>query len=81
MRGADAHYLTGPVRPDPVTVQKDVIYSRTNGSAVLADIAYPVGGVGLPAILYVHGGRWRAGSATTPVRWMSRSGRVWATSP
>lgn len=45
----------------PVTVQKDVIYSRTNGSAVLADIAYPVGGVGLPAILYVHGGRWRAG--------------------
>lgn len=45
----------------PVILQQDVIYSRTNGSAVLADIAYPVGGEDLPAILYVHGGRWRAG--------------------
>ena len=45
----------------PVTVETDVIYSRTNGSAVLADIAYPVGGSDLPAIMYVHGGRWRSG--------------------
>jgi len=45
----------------PVTVQNDVIYSRTNGSAVLADVAYPVGRTDLPAIVYVHGGRWRAG--------------------
>lgn len=45
----------------PVTVVNDVIYSRTAGSAVLADIAYPVGGADLPAIVYVHGGRWRAG--------------------
>ena len=45
----------------PVTVETDVIYSRTNGSAVLADIAYPVGGEDLPAIVYVHGGRWRSG--------------------
>lgn len=44
-----------------VTVETDVIYSRTNGSAMLADIAYPRGGRGLPAIMYVHGGRWRSG--------------------
>jgi acetyl esterase/lipase len=45
----------------PVTVETDVIYSRTEGSAVLADVAYPVGGADLPAIVYVHGGRWRSG--------------------
>lgn len=46
----------------PVTVENDVIYSRTYGSAVLADIAYPVEGSDRPAIIYVHGGRWRAGA-------------------
>ncbi|HJO12332.1 MAG: alpha/beta hydrolase [Gammaproteobacteria bacterium] len=46
----------------PVTVENDVIFSRTNGSAVLADIAYPVDGADLPAIIYVHGGRWRGGA-------------------
>ncbi|HUP51891.1 MAG TPA: hypothetical protein VM198_05410, partial [Longimicrobiales bacterium] len=45
----------------PVTVETDVVYSRTNGSAVLADIAYPVGASDLPVIIYVHGGRWRSG--------------------
>ncbi len=50
----------------PITVQKDVIYSRTNGSAMLADIAYPVGGRNLPVIMYVHGGRWRAGERVNP---------------
>ena len=45
----------------PVSIEKDVIYSRTNGSAVLADIAYPIEGADRPAIIYVHGGRWRAG--------------------
>ena len=46
----------------PVTVENDVIYSRPDGGAVLADIAYPVSGTDLPAIVYVHGGRWRAGA-------------------
>jgi acetyl esterase/lipase len=45
----------------PVTVERDVIYSRVEGSAVLADLAYPVGGSDLPVIMYVHGGRWRSG--------------------
>jgi acetyl esterase/lipase len=51
----------GAVAQIPVSVEQDVIFSRTNGSAVLADIAYPVDGADLPAIIYVHGGRWRAG--------------------
>lgn len=51
----------GVTAQTPISIEKDVIYSRTNGSAVLADIAYPVEGAELPAILYVHGGRWRAG--------------------
>ena len=46
----------------PVTVEEDVIFSRTLGSAILADIAYPVGGAELPVIMYVHGGRWRGGT-------------------
>lgn len=45
----------------PVTVQRDVVYGRHQGSGLLADIAYPVGGTDLPVIMYVHGGRWRAG--------------------
>jgi acetyl esterase/lipase len=42
--------------------QKDVMYGRADGAALLADIAYPEGKDRLPAILMVHGGRWRAGS-------------------
>ncbi|MGE0158998.1 MAG: prolyl oligopeptidase family serine peptidase [Gemmatimonadales bacterium] len=45
----------------PVTVERDVVYGRHQGSGLLADIAYPVGGEELPVIMYVHGGRWRGG--------------------
>ena len=45
-------------------VQQDVIYGRVDGSALLADIAYPEGQGPLPAIISVHGGRWRGGSRT-----------------
>src|SRR5215472_16939828 len=45
-----------------VIAQKDVIYGRVEGSALLADIAYPDGKDSLPVTLMVHGGRWRAGS-------------------
>lgn len=47
-----------------VIVKQDVIYGRVQGSALLADIAYTEGGEPAPAIVYVHGGRWRAGSRT-----------------
>ncbi len=46
----------------PVTVERDVIFTRTLGSAILADIAYPVEGAERPVIMYVHGGRWRGGT-------------------
>ena len=46
-----------------VTVEEGVVYASHQGSALLADIGYPAAGDGLkPAIIYVHGGRWRAGS-------------------
>jgi acetyl esterase/lipase len=44
-----------------VTVEKNVIYGQVDGSALLADIGYPTGNE-LPAIIYVHGGRWRGGA-------------------
>ena len=53
---------TGGTGQVPVTVEQDLIFSRVEGAAVLADIAYPVDGDELPVIMYVHGGRWRAGS-------------------
>ena len=58
--------LPAPASSDAqsVTVERDVIYGRVEGSALLADIAYPAGDALRPAIMYVHGGRWRAGSRT-----------------
>jgi predicted amidohydrolase YtcJ/pimeloyl-ACP methyl ester carboxylesterase len=47
-----------------VTAKEDVVYGRVEGSALLADIAYPNSGDRLPAIISVHGGRWRAGNRT-----------------
>ena len=45
----------------PVVTQTDLIYGRVEGSALLANLAYPAGPGRRPAILSVHGGRWRAG--------------------
>jgi acetyl esterase/lipase len=45
-----------------VIIKTDVIYSRVQGSALLVDLAYPERGDQLPAIMYVHGGRWRSGA-------------------
>lgn len=47
-----------------VTTKLDVIYGRVEGSALLADISYPVASSPLPVMLSVHGGRWRAGTRT-----------------
>src|SRR5262245_11382036 len=46
----------------PVVTKTDVVYGRVEGSALLANIAYPDGPSLKPAILSVHGGRWRAGN-------------------
>src|SRR5262245_66515948 len=59
--------LFGPsiasAQPSAPTVTKaDVIYGRVEGAALLANLAYPDGPSLKPAIISVHGGRWRAGN-------------------
>ena len=48
----------------PVVTRTDLIYGRVEGSALLANIAYPDGPGPRAAILSIHGGRWRAGNRT-----------------
>jgi acetyl esterase/lipase len=48
----------------PVVTRTDVIYGRVEGSALLANLAFPDGPGLRPAIISVHGGRWRAGNRT-----------------
>jgi acetyl esterase/lipase len=48
----------------PITTRTDVIYGRVEGSALLLNLAYPDSPGRKPAILSVHGGRWRAGNRT-----------------
>ena len=48
----------------PVVTRTDVIYGRVEGSALLANLAYPDGPGLRPVIISVHGGRWRAGNRT-----------------
>lgn len=46
---------------ETVTYQEDLVYGRVHGAALLADVAYPASDAPLPAIISVHGGRWRGG--------------------
>jgi len=48
----------------PVVTRTDVVYGRVEGSALLANLAYPDGPGPRAAIISVHGGRWRAGNRT-----------------
>jgi acetyl esterase/lipase len=48
----------------PIVTRTDVVYGRVEGSALLANLAWPDGPGPRPAILSVHGGRWRAGNRT-----------------
>jgi len=48
----------------PVVTRTDVVYGRVEGSALLANIAYPDGPGPRAGIISVHGGRWRAGNRT-----------------
>lgn len=59
--------LAGPVSAQPsspIVTRTDVVYGRVEGSGLLANIAYPDGPSLKPAIISVHGGRWRAGNRT-----------------
>ena len=45
--------------PIRITYKENVVYGNVHGAGLLADIAFPVSDDPLPAILSVHGGRWR----------------------
>jgi acetyl esterase/lipase len=47
-----------------VVALKDLIYGRVEGSALLADLAVPDSAGLRPALISIHGGRWRAGNRT-----------------
>ncbi len=49
-----------------IVAEEDVIYCFVDGAALLADLAYPRDAADVPAILYIHGGRWRAGNRSAP---------------
>jgi alpha-L-fucosidase 2 len=44
-----------------IVSQEDVVYGRVHGAGLLADIAWPESDEKRPAIISVHGGRWRGG--------------------
>jgi alpha-L-fucosidase 2 len=44
-----------------VVFREDVVYGRVHGAGLLADIAWPEGDGPFPALISVHGGRWRGG--------------------
>src|SRR6185369_16616571 len=46
---------------DKIVFVEDLVYGRVHGAGLLADVAYPESKQPLPAILSVHGGRWRGG--------------------
>jgi acetyl esterase/lipase len=56
----------GLTQPQPGTVERDVTYCTANGVQLKMDVYFPqlVGGRPAPAVLYVHGGGWVAGSKT-----------------
>jgi acetyl esterase/lipase len=39
----------------------DVVYGRVHGAGLLADVAWPESNAPMPALISVHGGRWRGG--------------------
>lgn len=44
-----------------ITIVEDLVYGRVHGAGLLADVAYPKSEESIPAIISVHGGRWRGG--------------------
>ena len=58
--------------------KEEVIYGRVGGAALLADLAYPSDGESLPAIMYVHGGRWFMGVRVGNMMWEDLNVVEWA---
>lgn len=50
----------------PITMERNVVYGVADGQKLVLDIYHPMGMTGLrPALLFVHGGGWAAGSKET----------------
>ncbi len=47
--------------PPKIIHRDDIVYGQVQGAGLLADIAFPESKEKLPAIISVHGGRWKAG--------------------
>ena len=57
------HAIADDADPDStIVVRKDIVYGRVHGAGLLADVAWPVSDEPLPALISVHGGRWRGGN-------------------
>ena len=54
--------LADEAKPESeVVVREDLVYGRIHGAGLLADVAYAKSDDPMPAIISVHGGRWRGG--------------------
>ena len=66
------------VKETSIIELNDLVYGRILGAGLLADVAYPKSETPLPAIISVHGGRWRGGNkrdkSTIVVRQWAESG-------
>jgi acetyl esterase/lipase len=50
-----------PGRTAKIIHRDDFVYGQVHGAGLLADVAYPESQTKLPAIISVHGGRWKGG--------------------
>jgi acetyl esterase/lipase len=61
LAASDENKAPEPKEPN-IVYKEDVVYGRVHGAGLLADVAYPaLAGPPLPAVISVHGGRWRGG--------------------
>ena len=58
---AGANPKTDVATPLKIVHRDDVVYGQVQGAGLLADIAWPESKAKLPAIISVHGGRWKGG--------------------
>jgi len=52
---------TGKEELSKIVYHENIVYGQVHGAGLLADVAYVESKTPLPAILSVHGGRWRGG--------------------
>ena len=60
--GTQADETPAATEQTKIIYRENVVYGQVHGAGLLADIAFPVSDEPLPAILSVHGGRWRGGN-------------------